>query len=194
MMLKQIEKSQSLITVSVLVLTCTLALLLKPTQVACIEKKEGEGSRQRNKRKTNKNFQDCNQHFLILSPLHAELNLLIQQASLIFLTKGSLELMLSNGVKFKSHTEWLDCLKCRPTGAVVLTWDGCMTMHLCSLILSLACCPVSPMYCGCSGHNLPPLVYVMQQIKLVDEHVMLLLICTCSPVFDTLMLRTVDLL
>ena len=39
MMLKQIEKSQSLITVSVLVLNCTLALLLKPTQVACIEKK-----------------------------------------------------------------------------------------------------------------------------------------------------------
>ena len=54
--LKQIEKSQSLITVSVLVLNCTLALLLKPTQVACIEKKEGEGSRQRNKWKTNKNF------------------------------------------------------------------------------------------------------------------------------------------
>ena len=48
MMLKQIEKSQSLITVSVLVLNCTLALLLKPTQVAYIEKKEGEGSRQRN--------------------------------------------------------------------------------------------------------------------------------------------------
>ena len=42
MMLKQIEKSQSLITVSVLVLNCTLALLLKPTQVAYIEKKEGE--------------------------------------------------------------------------------------------------------------------------------------------------------
>ena len=88
----------------------------------------------------------------------------------------------SNGNICRSHTEWFDCLKWRPTGAVVFSWDGWVTVPLWPRNLSLNDLLVSPMYWGLVGQALPPFLQVMQYTKSVVLQVILSLIFTFSPV------------
>ena len=86
----------------------------------------------------------------------------------------------------RSHTEWHWLLKCTPTGAIVFMWHCWTTVPLRPLFLSFSSLQVSPMYWGCAGHTLPPLLLLLQHTTLDKMQVSLPLTWTFSPVTEHL--------